>query len=1253
MNTPITLPADSNKIKSTNLFPVVGVGASAGGLEAFKRLLKGIPEDSGMAFVLVQHLDPTHESILAELLQKVTKIPVLEISDDIRVEPNHIYVIPSNKMMVANDGVLELTPRDVSKNKRNLPIDLFFTSLAEVHQTHAIAIVLSGTGNDGTAGLKAIKDYGGLTLAQDEQSAAFSSMPNSAVQAGVVNLILQPEAMAQKILELNKSLLQNNPNLNPQQDEHLFKHILSLLRIRKGTDFTYYKQTTIRRRILRRMAINKNDEPAQYLKFLRENKAEQDILYQDLLIPVTGFFRDEKVFEHICETVFPKLLENKNPETPLRIWIAGCSTGEEAYSIAICFKEFLGERKDTLQIFATDLSEPAIAKARSGVYSTSQLQSVSAQRLGEFFIKKNDGFHIKKSIRDMCVFAVHNFLKDPPFGRMDFISCRNVLIYMEPYLQKKAMITFHYALNPNGILLLGKTETMSGATDLFSSFGKSDKLFLRKDASVKFMHVASLRSEQHMELSASPVKQVHIEEDFQKTADNIILAKYAPAGVIVDESLDIVHFRANTGMYLEHLPGKPSHNLLKMARKELLFDLRNILHKAKKEKITVRKDNISLPFPDGVRKIAIEAIPLPNAAESYYLVLFHELPSVAKPTAAVSASVPKDKKDPMNLRIAELENELAQMHEDMRSITEDQETAIAELQRDNEELLSGSEELQSLNEELETSKEELQSTNEELTVVNHEIVNLNELVTESRDYAEAIVATVREPLLVLDKNLRVQKANIAFYKTFEVKEQDTEGVLIYDLGNKQWNIPALRKLLEKILPQQSTFKDFEIRHAFSHIGERVMLLNAREIKKDSTSEKLILLAIEDITEQKKAETIQNQIQQRFQFIADVMPQKVWTADAEGNYDYFNRNWINYTGLAFKDLKDWGWEKIIHPDDSEKNRKQWRHSIDTGDNFEIEERFLDKDGIYKWHLSRGLAYKDEAGKIVMWVGSNTEIEEQRKEKELLEVAVINRTSELLQANETLGKSNSDLEKMNNELQSFVYVSSHDLQEPLRKIQTFSARILETEYEGLSAAGKDYFQKMNNTARRMQTLIQDLLAFSHTSSAERKFEYISLNRIVDDVRNDLIDNIEEKKVVFNTANLGSAIVNPFQFRQVMQNLISNSIKFSKPDTAPHITISSDIALGSNLLQQNPNLQSGKFFKNKEYYHIRYSDNGVGFEPKYSLKVFDVFQRFHSVKAYTGTGIGLAIVKKIIENHNGIITATGVVDKGVEFNIYIPSF
>jgi two-component system CheB/CheR fusion protein len=467
--------------KTEQDFPIVGIGASAGGLDAFKRFLQAIPADSGMAYVLVQHLDPTHQSVLPELLARATKIPVLEITDDIHLAPNHIYVIPENKILTSSDGVLKLTPR--TKIKTNRAIDVFFTSLAEVHQSLAVGIVLSGTASDGTLGLKAIKAHGGITFAQDQQSAKFGEMPQNAVDAEVVDFVLPPEKMPEKLLSILETYngyreIHENPT---KDEEDIFNQIIQALRKRSGVDFTYYKQTTVRRRIARRMVICEKQKLGTYLKFLIKSTDEQDFLFHDMLIPVTSFFRDPKTFQTISHTVFPVMLKQKTATDPIRMWVAGCSTGEEVYSLAISLHQFLEKISGRqIQIFASDISESAIAKARLGIYRNVDVKNVPDSLLKNYFTKGNGVYQVNRQIRDMCVFAIHDFLKDPPFAKMDLISCRNVLIYMDTFLQKKALTIFHYALKDSGFLILGKSETTGPASELFATFAKDDKIYSRK-----------------------------------------------------------------------------------------------------------------------------------------------------------------------------------------------------------------------------------------------------------------------------------------------------------------------------------------------------------------------------------------------------------------------------------------------------------------------------------------------------------------------------------------------------------------------------------------------------------------------------------------------------------------------------------------------------------------------------------------------------------------------------------------------------
>jgi PAS domain S-box-containing protein len=853
----------TNKIKilSKNLFPVVGIGASAGGLEAFKKLIKAIPENSGMAYILVQHLHPKHESLLPEILQRVTKIPVVEISDNLHVEPGHIYVIPSNKVLVATDGILQLSPRS-AKGKLHLPIDTFFTSLAEVHQSHAIGVILSGNGADGTLGLKDIKDHGGITFAQDIGSAEYDSMPQHAIEAEIVDFILPPEKIPGKLMELQQSFSvtssTDDPITKDKVNEEIFRQILSLLRIRVGVDFTLYKQTTIRRRIVRRMVFLKLDNVSDYLDYLKKNKSELDILFQDLLIPVTSFFRDPMTFDNLCETVFPELIKNKSNSNPLRIWVAGCSTGQEAYSMAICIHEYLSDHISNIkvQIFATDISEKSIKTARTGLYSKKELEGISDSRLQQFFTKTDGNYQLKKTVRDMCVFAVHNFLKDPPFAKMDLISCRNVLIYFEPFLQKKALTTFHYALKEKGILMLGKSETTGNSSDLFIPIGKKDKLFTRKTVSSRFTNVASERSETGFDEKNYLFRGKEGKtDDFQRSVDKILLSQYTPAGVVVNEQFDIVQFRGLTGKYLEPLPGKASLNVLKMAKEGLVFEIRNALHKAKNANKPYIKEGIAIN--NGKNWVTIEVVPLPDTIDLHFLILFREQVSIANEQLEMGKGkgiAAKNKKDEKDIRIEHLEKELAQAREDMHSITEEQEAANEELQSSNEELLSGSEELQSLNEELETSKEELQSTNEELITVNQELFDRNGELDQSRKFANAIISILHEPLLVLDNNYRINSANDSFYKTFHLTEDETLGIMLFELQNNGWNIPTLRKELGKIQKEKEKMIEAEISFIFPSIGERTICFNIQPISREN-GEQLILLACDDITLRKKAEQI--------------------------------------------------------------------------------------------------------------------------------------------------------------------------------------------------------------------------------------------------------------------------------------------------------------------------------------------------------------------------------------------------------------
>ncbi|MDP2175885.1 MAG: chemotaxis protein CheB [Bacteroidota bacterium] len=854
-----------------NTFPVVAIGASAGGLEAMMELLRYLPADTGMAFIYVQHLSPDHKSMLSEILAKKTSMIVQEIDDMDKIQPNNVFVIPYNKGIEVTDGHIKLIPR--SDSSAAISIDILFSSLAAAQKERVIGVILSGSASDGTIGMKAIKHEGGLTFAQDD-TAKFTSMPHSAIAAGVVDFTLSPKDIALELNRLSKNpLVKTIGDKNAEEDlidNHNpdLKIILTLLHKETGVDFSAYKMNTIKRRIIRRMMLNKVTLLKDYANLLIQKKEEIDILYQDLLINVTSFFRDTDTHKYLKETIFPKLLKKKTLGDTLRIWVPACASGEEAYSIAMILLEIQESKSSLLpiQIFATDLSVQAINKARIGHYSLQELESVSPKRIQRFFVKSEGGFRVNKAVRDMCVFAQHNILRDPPFSRLDFISCCNLFIYFDIPAQKKTVNTFHYALNEDGFLMLGKSENISQSVNLFTAFNKKYKVFSRKiNSGSRTLPALLPRFSQQSAIeiiipNKNKTKQNYAinQNGLDNAIDALLVSDFMPASVVINHQMEIVQFRGSTDLFLTHPKGKPTFNILKMARPEIAFELRNAITKVIKTKQPYRKSGIEMNASNSetaLRIMSLEIVPLKNDVmnndmeEPLLLVVFKEHEQIESfflnpQSGNKGASLAKDR------RIKKLELELAAAQADALEIAMEHEAFTEELQSSNEEVVSSNEELQTLNEELETSKEEIESANEELTTTNQELQTRNDLLNEAYEYADALLSTLHEPMLVLDKNLRVKSANESFYNAFYVNRDETEGVLLYDLGNKQWDIPRLRELLDDILPRNTDLRDFEISHMFPSIGEKTMLLNARRIIQKMNQEELILLAISDVTKNK-------------------------------------------------------------------------------------------------------------------------------------------------------------------------------------------------------------------------------------------------------------------------------------------------------------------------------------------------------------------------------------------------------------------
>jgi two-component system CheB/CheR fusion protein len=704
-------------------------------------LLKNIPKGTNLACVIVQHLHPTATSNLAEILSRKTKMQVVEVTDGVLVSPGVVYVIPSGTTMVIEDGDDHLTLSPRKKIGINLAIDTFFLSLAKHKKHNSVGVLLSGAGSDGTLGMKAIREAGGITFAQNDTS-EFSSMPQSAILAGVTDYVLSPKAIAAKLIEIAKA---SSPRNFEADNEHKSKHvstaeendlrkILSLLLNASDVDFTYYKQGTLKRRIMRRMLINKQKSFHHYAQYLKKNPKEAELLYQDVLIHVTNFFRDEQVFDFLKKHILPELFKKK-PQS-IRMWVPGCSTGEEVFSFAIFIAEYM-ERQDIhipIQIFGTDISEEALSIARRGVYRTGGVEGrVPPPLLRKYFEKTERGYEVAKGIRSMCIFSRHNIIADIPFSRMDIVSCRNVLIYLDSILQQKAFPIFHFALNPKGYLILGTAETAASFQDLFVMVNKDHKIYMKKSAASRPGLDFSRPNPAMKKATRAPEKSpISIE----KEADSIVLSRHAPAGVIINNDLAIIQFRGDVSPYLKPVPGRAALDLIKMAHKGLLPRILEMLTKARKSNATVK----SILLRMGV---AIEIVPLSGhtaSPEKHFLVLFE--PIDPKKTKKDTTNLPKNKNRTHDEH-REIEEELNSTISQLQVLVETRDVANEDLKSAHEELMSANEELQSTNEELETTKEELQSANEELITLNAELQNRNVSLKKGDEVHKKVIAQLQ------------------------------------------------------------------------------------------------------------------------------------------------------------------------------------------------------------------------------------------------------------------------------------------------------------------------------------------------------------------------------------------------------------------------------------------------------------------------------------------------------------------------------
>jgi two-component system CheB/CheR fusion protein len=821
----VSQPEPSNPPSASADFFVVAIGGSAGALEAFSELLRHVPSPSALAIVILQHMSPEHESLLVELLGRVTRLGVRWAREGDELRPGEVLVTPPRHGVTVRNGVLQL--HSTSARGTSVLIDTFFQSLAEDCRHRAVGVVLSGNGSDGAHGLRAIKAADGITFAQDEKSAGFPSMPQAAIATGAVDRVLPPAEIGGELARLAqytaaawRELSAAEEPARPPVDE--IAAVFRLLAVRTGVDFADYKQSTIKRRLLRRMVITKTGQLPDYLRLLQRSREEVEALYESMLINVTEFFRDPEVFDFLHDTILPEIVARRSESGAVRIWVPGCSTGEEAYSYAILLREMLeaGGRIVPVQIFGTDVSDHAVAQARAGFYTAAELANVTPERLRRFFYQTERGYIVQKPIRDMCIFARQNVVKDSPFSKLDLVSCRNLMIYLGPTLQRKLMPIFHYALTPGGALVLGNSESVGSYSDLFRLVDRRFRIYARKTSSRRLsleFSVDHLPTDINTPAKAPQAMADEMREPYDviREADRVVLSRHGPSGVLVNDELEILQFRGDVSLYLTPLPGRASLNLVKMAREGLSAELQAVVQQARTKQVRVLKSGVSVMQQGEPRIDDLDVTPLDtgHGKERCYLILF--LPVTGAEAAAAPAdeapprgAAAKAKRPAYLAQIEQLTHDLQATRSYLQTTIEKHESTNQELRAANEEIQSSNEELQSTNEELETAKEELQSTNEELTTVNEELHSRQLELLQVNNDLNNLINSVHLPIIILGQDMRIRRFTPMAEKVLNVIPTDV-GRPLSDI-NINLEVSDLPQLMAEVV-DSLTIKELEVR----------------------------------------------------------------------------------------------------------------------------------------------------------------------------------------------------------------------------------------------------------------------------------------------------------------------------------------------------------------------------------------------------------------------------------------------------------
>jgi len=1218
---------DTGDAAANAAFPIVAIGASAGGLEALRQLFGRLPDDTGMAFVVIQHLDPDRPSMLSSVLAGDVKMPVVEVIAGTRAEPNRVYVIPPGADLGIERGRLTLVPRQQTR-KRHLPIDSFFRALAEDLSTRAIGVVLSGSASDGTEGLRAIKAAGGITFAQAPESAQFRSMPESAIAAGVVDFQSSPEEIASELVQLSRHSYLVTPEVPDTgadeartADEGSLASILAAVRQHAQLDFRGYKRPTILRRIARRMALRRLGSLDEYAASIRDDPGESRALAQDILIHVTSFFRDPAAFEALQQHVLSEILAHKDAATAVRVWVPGCSTGEEAYSLAIALVELLTERdRDvSIKIFGSDISARAIDTARAGLYTEADLEGISPERIARFFERAEGRYRIVKRIRDLCVFVRHDLTRDPPFAKLDLISCRNVLIYFGAELQRRILPLLHHCLNQGGYLLLGKSEGIREFDDLFTPVDSAHRIFLKTGESPRLEYPPALGREAESRLpSFDPTRRAQPARDAQRLADQFLLARYAPPGVVVNERLEVVQFRGRTGDFLEPPPGQPQVNILKMAREGLVSRLREALDTAKAQSVAVREEGVRIAEGAQARTIDLEVVPLAGligTAEHYFLVLFEEPgdreraragPAPPSPTEHVPVARSRADEEVVRLR-----TELVATREYLQAISGEHQDTTEELGATNEELIAANEELQSTNEELQSAQEELQSTNEELTTLNDELQNKNlQLDLVANDLGN-VLESVQIPIIIVDQTLRVRR--------FTPTAREISSLHPGDLGRSIDDVKLKVKLDDLAACVRETIaanapKESEV----EGLDGRWFRMSIRPYRTADGRLDGAVISFVDIDVLKRALEEAQHSRDYAERIVETVPMALIVLDDE--LRIVSANPTFQRSFAAREV-----------------------ATEPAALFELADGALDvpplREAIERSRDSH-TAFRDLEVQCTFWASRHRDLVvagcpiHGAGGEQMLLLAIDDITERRL-LEESEKQARIEAEQANRAKDLFLATLSHELRTPLSTI-LMSAQLLQRTAAAdpkIRRASAAIERAVGNQAR----LIDDLLDISRIVSGKlildlQAVDFASEVQTAVDVAQSSAEAKGLRLELVIAGPLGPVHGDPARLQQVVANLLNNAIKFTPSG--------GKITVGLAAIDGRARLTV--------------TDTGLGLRAELIPHLFDRFVQAESAmtRAHGGLGLGLAIVRHIVSVHGGEVHAESRGEgRGATFVVTLP--